>query len=493
MTENALNPLNLLGGAGAIREIGRTIIDGVLKSVKDVTVKGATVRASVPGAATVVVHIDGDPPAEARSINLATQEFFEVGRRVYVILWPPSGALVLGGIGAATPWIPYPSDAPDPAFYSAQNFAPTITEAVGSLNYSQFPATSATSSWTSVSLPAQSVVVFCLGSRLAGLPKRPSSWSVTGTPLDWQEVDELCGKASYFAGGELFLYAGMWWAYNDSAQTVDFTVTWDDTTTGAKVYANVLCASNVLRVQTPNQASDYDTIYDCDAAVVGSLTGTHTVNVTTQINYAQVVGFVVGADYDALGAPNFGWSAASGCSIVAEEQAAYDDGYSGFCTVKRSSGVVTPGSTAIGATQTTLDGNNEFGLIMGLEIQGKPNVPVAGNGTFFSSYHLLGKELTQRLDIVAGSTTTFGGGPLGLHLPPGMTACSRPTGGSQSIPGTMVVGTNRYRVAAVIAAGAAYFDKILYQDAATQYLDATHPATLASTFRLNLKGAIEID
>jgi hypothetical protein len=56
----------------------------------------------------------------------------------------------------------------------------------------------------------------------------------------------------------------------------------------------------------------------------------------------------------------------------------------------------------------------------------------------------------------------------------------------------MLVGTNEYRVRAVALAGADSFSYVLYQDGSAQFLDATHPATLASTFRMDLTGIIEI-
>lgn len=468
-------------GRMAVRETARATLEAVERRLDRVQIVGATVRATAPGTGVATVHIDGDPPGNVTQVPIASWELFDVGQRVYVVLFPPSGALLLGPAGAAVPWTPYPYDAPDPPFYSARNKTPTITELNTTGGFNTFtPGTNASSTVSSITLPADSIIVLCVGTRMYSAYKQVGSFTTTGIPLSWTRVGEKTVNADYFAGGNLYLYGGMWWAYNATGQTVNFTINWDTTTTGAKAFVSILACSDALRVQAGGTAS---------ATQTGSLD--HSTSVTTLANYCQIVGLCVGGDGD-YSAGGFNWYAASGCSIVTEDYSFLEDGYSGMCTVKRTSAVTTPGATTIGASGLSVDDADEFGLVIGLEVQGKPDVPVAGDGTIFSSYRVDGKRLAQRLCVVAGSTTTFGGGPLGLHLPPGIRAATTPTGGRQSIGGSMLVGTNEYRVRAVIPSGATYFDRILYQDGSSQFLDSTHPATLGSTFRLDLVGEIEI-
>lgn len=477
--------LESLLGRMMIRETARATVAAARRNLDGVTVHGATVRASTPGGGTIVAHIDGDPPGQATQMASSTGEFYQVGDRVLVLMFPPSGATVLGRADAPGPWQQYPSDWLP--WYSAQHKTPTITNLTVTEGHDVYPAGATTSSHQ-VTLPADRLIVVTAGlqSILAGgsgqtVPEI-SSVSNNGTGLAWEQVAAQSNDTDTDdtpAWGYAATRAEIWRAYNTTGQAVTITLTYSGDTTGCQMSVSVLSIADAAAIQ--DAAGTGVAIATADGVAAPA-------SVTTTVDRAQIVAVTVGNPLTSNAWD--GAAAASGCTIITNSTQASGADYRYEWTLKRTSAVTTPAATSIG--MGIPGGADGYTATAAVEIMGTIDAPTIGDGTVSAWYRLRGKSLELRLGVVAGSTTTFGGGPIAFRLPPGMTVAASPAGGRQSISGTMLVGTNEYRIEAVALAGATSFSYVLYQDGSATVLSSSAPTTLGSTFRMNLNGTIEI-
>lgn len=454
----------------ATRETARATIDVAKRQISSVNIIGATVRAAVPGSGLVTVHIDGDPPGQATPVAAAEWEFFDVGQRVLVELFPPSGAAMIGPIGPAAPWSPYPTGYD--AWTSSDRSTPTISQLTLK---SDTPAGSTTTTASITMTTGRLVVILVSTLSTIGGPAAPTVGSIlnNGTQMGWRlRVQRTQSVPS--AGGNVECNVEIWEAYSYVTQTATVTLNWSGDTTGARVVAGFYECTNALAVQAGATGSSYD---------VGE---PFEVSVTTLFDHSHVLIVAAGAETSGSG----GWSLAA--DTGATELTDGNDTYRAWWQGRTSAGITTPSVVTRGFNENGTAAGATF-VMAGLEIVGTPNSPAIGNGSLTAAYRLKGKSLELRLGVAAGSTTTFGGGALGFRLPPGMVASALPVGGIQSISGILrPASTNRYRLMAEIASGASYFDKIIYQDAAVQYMDSTHPIALTSSMLLSLGGVIEI-
>ena len=472
--------LDSLIGRMMVRETARATVSAAKRAIPGVSVHGATVRSASPSAGVVVVHVDGDPPGEATQIAAADWEFVDVGQRVLVLLFPPSGAAMIGPIGAPATWSTYPSDYLP--WSSSFRKTPTLTTLYGDTDTI---AGDATSTIPNEDLTASRVLVLLISATCYGFSDEStftgaSSVTNDGVPLQWTRAATRSEEVTV-GGGTQLSNAEIWWAYSTTTQTSSVTITWNGVTTDSDATLTLLSAENAERVQAGATGTAHDT---ADSSVVE-------IALTTTYDHAHVlVAAAVGKD-DSGGGPTWtSTTAGAGDTIITTGPVATDQ-YRRHVHMRTTAGVATPTATTVSFTHAGL-GTVTAGVLAAMELVGTRDTPLIGDGTLHASYRLKGKSLELRLGVVAGSTTSFGSGNLAFRLPPGMTAASLPAGGRQSIGGSMLVGTNEYRVRAVALAGADSFSYVLYQDGSAQFLDATHPATLGSTFRMDLTGIIEI-
>lgn len=118
--------------------------------------------------------------------------------------------------------------------------------------------------------------------------------------------------------------------------------------------------------------------------------------------------------------------------------------------------------------------------------------PAIGNGTITGRFKRIGKTLHWRVEIVMGSTTTYGTGIWGVSLPAGLNAVN--TGQSHLVP-AFANGTAAFAGMVLFSpngtVGLIYFAN----SGATSNLvncDATHPFTWASTHVLTIEGILEL-
>lgn len=457
---------------GQVRETARATAELVRRKITVPTTVGATVTEVQPGTGVVSVHLDGDPPGQ--SVPVACDWLlYQVGQRVIVHQYPPSGAVVLGPADPPAPWIDYPAGAD--AWYSADHYTPTIGLADSTTDY---PVTNPTTTIGPVSLTAGQLVVVAIGTRtLGGTSKYAASIANSGAPLAWAEKVARTGLYNSFAIGDVATAASLWWAYVPVTQSVNITITWSDQVTGAECHIAVLDIDNADPLQIGAGSNS-----DEDAGSTAS------VSVTTTVDRSQIVGVAVGVDNDFN--PPWTWTASAGCTKISEETAS---GYAGEVVLRRSSGVTTPGATNIGAQGGGTGGAEEM-ISVAMEIIGTPSIPDIGTGELIANYRVYDKTMHLGLSIEADGTTDFGAGPLVPRLPPGFVAATRKP--IQSIGGYLLptgAAGNGYRLRAFILGGEAVFRRTSYSDAATQAMDATHPVALGAGTLLCYDGAIEID
>lgn len=122
--------------------------------------------------------------------------------------------------------------------------------------------------------------------------------------------------------------------------------------------------------------------------------------------------------------------------------------------------------------------------------------PAIGNGTISASFRRLGTQLSIRVEIVSGTTTTYGAGTMGVTLPP---SCAARAGGGnqlgeslyQSPAGAVHPGT-AYVNPAISSGSTVYF---AVDTAPWGYADGSTntPFTWAAGSKINLNMTIEID
>ena len=118
--------------------------------------------------------------------------------------------------------------------------------------------------------------------------------------------------------------------------------------------------------------------------------------------------------------------------------------------------------------------------------------PAIGDGTISGAYQIQGKILHVRIEILMGSTTTFGNGDWEFGLPANVSAIA---GASQT--GSVWAedsGANFYTGSAIIGSATTLFDrfKISGNNIAT-FWQSTAPHVWASGDRLVLNAVVEID
>lgn len=121
---------------------------------------------------------------------------------------------------------------------------------------------------------------------------------------------------------------------------------------------------------------------------------------------------------------------------------------------------------------------------------GSVSDPAIGNGTIAGAYQLIGKQMAFRLDMVAGTTTTFGSGFWTLGLPPGVSA---KTGARQTaLAMGQVVGSSTAAGICFIASGGTNF-QICKVDGTLFDSTVPHAWSAASTNILRVNGVVEVN
>lgn len=465
-----------------VRETARATAELVRRQIQTPQVLGGTVTANQLAAGRVSVHIDGDPPGQSQQLESATWEQFQIGQRVYVLLYPPSGAVVFGPAGPTDPWIPYGVDPQPPLWTTDNQKSPTISRLSafgGGVEDVSFPAGAATVTRGAGTLTAgRWVYVFVGALSLNSTTPVISNFANSGAPLAWELVRSVNATMPTSAGatngrGILNLYR----AYVPVTQSTSISVTFSTDTTQYMVGMSVLSAANAHLLQT--------------SAVSSAASGT-TQNISQSVTTTDDHSAVIGAALQSSVTTSLTVSAGASTSLLSS----YDDAdqpneYRAFASASRST--TTPAATAININSD--QATNHSWLAIAIEVLGAADSPVIGDGQSIGYYRLRGKSMDLRIAINGGSTTAFGTGTYRLQLPPGFSASPRPPGGApQVLAGYMRPTTagNPYRVMAPIDPSATQFDRIIYQDNSSQALDSTHPTTLDAGFRLGLNGTIEV-
>ncbi|MHB9862195.1 hypothetical protein [Streptomyces sp. YIM S03343] len=110
--------------------------------------------------------------------------------------------------------------------------------------------------------------------------------------------------------------------------------------------------------------------------------------------------------------------------------------------------------------------------------------PVIGNGTLTGRYMKIGRNVLCNINLVAGSTTTFGSGNYSFSLP--VAAASS---GVSVVGSSMLLGTDRWNGTIVVSSAATTvgaFIPISATNTRSDFLTATRPETLASGAQVRL-------
>lgn len=450
-----------------IKETARATVSVVERKISKVEIHGATVKAADINKGTVSVHIDGDDADEVTTVATIDDQFYDWGTRVLVMLAPPSFAIMLGTTGHPPLWTPYGQD-PQPPLWTT-DFQKQVT-ATGS-NTVNTPSGSPSPYNTSNGVSFAQGKMYVVAVAVVG---SPTSTQVTvtgvvnsGTDLGWTKVAEQSQAQS---GSHPYKHISLWKAYDTAGigfATISLVFTGDST--GYEFFTELITLTNAKQVQT---------------GAASAQNGTHaSQSITTTDDHSIVLGIACCDNY-----PNTNLAVSAGASTTLL--------HSNTTSLYRGESVGYRQVTAAGSGTVAWSwtGTSIFtGISCAMEVLGVSDAPVIGDGISVGYYRLHGHAMDIRVEIVAGAATTLGTGTYRIQLPPGFSASDRPIGGIQAISGILVpAGTNRYRAAAEIAAGATQFDKVIYQDASTQYWDSTHPVTTTG-LRLALQGTIEVE
>lgn len=469
-------------GRMAIRETGRATIAKTRSQVEQMQLVGATVRASRPGAKDITVHIDGDSPGDAFTIPTVTWEFFGVGQRVAVLLYPPSGAVVVGPLDTPPSWIDHPLGAD--AWWAVDRKVPTVTElAQGSVGLG---AGGTINQNVSANVDAKRLLIMCvlvMGGDSTPVATLDAIATTVGATVGWELLGSrsatgLSVSGSGNASGRVYMYR----AYSHATEFRTFRLTF----TGANLFSaywSLLSIADAQEVQTaaalrlsPNYLFPFE------------LGANRPESITTTIDHSQVISANIGFPANADGFDSL--AAATGNTIVRTFREIGANEYRYGYITRSTSGATSPGATATGMAASPPIGTI---VTIAVEVIGVPNVPLIGDGQLAASYNLNGRTLTFGLAMKAGSTTTYGGGPIVPRLPPGIVASQRKP--IQSIGGILLpTGPtgNMYRLRSFIRAGQPAFFRTAYQDASATPLTATNPVSLGASTEMCWDGTIEI-
>lgn len=116
--------------------------------------------------------------------------------------------------------------------------------------------------------------------------------------------------------------------------------------------------------------------------------------------------------------------------------------------------------------------------------------PALGNGSLVGRYMKIGRTVFCNINLVAGSTTTFGSGNYSWSLPAQAASAGMAVIGS----GQLINGSNRYAGYIVVASGVTttnFFVPTSTTSSLTDFLTGTRPETLAATAQIRLSFVYE--
>lgn len=466
-----------------IRETARATHTMTQRKITVVQDVGATVTAAVPGTGKISVHVDGDPVGQSEEIACATWELFDVGQRVLVQFFPPSGVVLLGPTGPPAPWTAY-----TPVWSGSGTRTPTVRAHTNVYHLSSAESASFVA-------PAVATVLGDVVIVRVSVIHKTSAPAVTGVtsspPLSWTKaITQSANDSGAIDGTTRNIVNELWWAPCATAlpalvvtATIDRAVhgnaevtVWKDAVATGPIGAT---HSDTLTSSAPGSVAfssvtvptGTNSAFTSTGAVVGSDNGPITVN-------GQPVDLAVTVD--------------SGAATTTQADENTTNGLGDFWDTAR---VLAYGNANSGL-HVVRDANatsSIFGAQIKAEILGVPDAPILAAGILAGYYRLIGKTLHLRVHVVGGAGDTYGSGNYTLSLPPGLVASGTPAGGEQIIGGGMrPAGTNHYRIAGRVLAGAAIIDQVWFSDAATTPWSAASPVAFTTAGKLTLEGVLEV-
>lgn len=115
--------------------------------------------------------------------------------------------------------------------------------------------------------------------------------------------------------------------------------------------------------------------------------------------------------------------------------------------------------------------------------------PSLGNGSLFGRYMKIGRTVICQINLIAGSTTTFGTGNYSFSLP-----VASASSGQSAVGSSMLLGADRWNGTIVVSSNATTvgaFLSISSTNTRSDFLTGTRPETLASGAQVRLSFVYE--